>query len=123
MTTILIPAGSPAITHLGVLLNHKQERRGRRRITLNRANSGLLEACRASLVPTRLSLRQIEEQDLRVLRALDGELLFVADRGAIALVEVLPVQFHRALGDLQPGVAALVELVLDLLPGLEQGNV
>ena len=44
-------------------------------------------------------------------------LLFVTDRGAVALVQVLAVQFDCAFGDLQPGVTALAQLVLHFLPG------
>ena len=56
--------------------------------------------------PTQLLL-QVEEQDFRVFCGFDDQLLLVAYGGAVALGQAFSVQFHRAPGHLQPGVAAL----------------
>jgi len=56
--------------------------------------------------PTQLLL-QVEEQDFRVFCGFNDQLLLVADGGAVALGQAFAVQFHRAPGHLQPGVAAL----------------
>jgi hypothetical protein len=56
--------------------------------------------------PTQLLL-QVEEQDFRVFCGFNDQLLLVADGGAVALGQAFSVQFHRAPGHLQPGVAAL----------------
>jgi hypothetical protein len=67
-------------------------------------------------------LCEVEEQDFGVLLAFDGQLLFVADRCAIALVQLLAIQLDSAAGDLQPSVTALWELVSDFFSGLEKGD-
>ena len=56
--------------------------------------------------PTQLLL-QVEEQDFRVFCGFDDQLLLVAYGSAVALGQAFAVQFHRAPGHLQPGVAAL----------------
>src|SRR5882724_3404172 len=68
-------------------------------------------------------LRQVEQQYLGLARPLHYELLLFADRGAVALVKALAVQFDCSLCYLKPGVTALAQFVLRVLPGAEQGDI
>ena len=72
---------------------------------------------------TRRRLPQVEQQDLGLARPLYYELLLLTDRGTVALVKVLAVQFDCSLCHLQPGVTALAQLVLRFLPRAEQGDI
>src|SRR5437899_5250572 len=71
---------------------------------------------------TRRRLRQVEQEDLGLARPLHYELLLRADRGAVALVKALAVQFDCSLCHLQPGVTAFAQFVVRFLPGSEQGD-
>src|SRR5437667_9841313 len=66
---------------------------------------------------TRRRLRQVEQQDLGLARPRHYERLLLADRGTVALVKALAVQFDCSLCHLQPGVTALAQFVLRFLPG------
>src|ERR1700722_13472853 len=70
------------------------------------------KAADKSVRPTLPRLRQVEEQNFRIRGALDHQLALVAHRGAIALLQLLPVELDRALGYLKPGIPALAQLVL-----------
>ena len=67
--------------------------------------------------------RQIEQQHFTVLRALDIQLRLVADRRAVALFELLTIHLNAALGDLQPAVPILPEVVRHFLARLQQRDI
>lgn len=48
---------------------------------------------RKSAAEKLMFLRQVEQQDFSVFYTFDGQLLLIADRGAVALVEFLAVEF------------------------------
>ena len=55
------------------------------------------------------------------MRALDRQLAFVSNCRAIALVQLLAIQFDCAFGDLQSGVTSVREFMADFFSWLQQG--
>src|SRR6478672_1722872 len=68
-------------------------------------------------------LREIEEENLRVLVRRDRERRLVLDRGAVAGVQRGAVQVDAAARDLEPRAAAAAEGVLDALAAVEDRGV
>ena len=69
------------------------------------------------------ALSQIEQQDFRVFRTFDGQLLLVANRSSVSLIEFLAIQFDCSARDLQPTVTSSGELVSDFFSGLQKRDV
>ncbi len=66
-------------------------------------------------------LRQVEQQHFAILRAFDRQLAFVGYGCAIALIQLLAIQFDCAFCDLEPSVASVREFMADFFSCIQQG--
>src|SRR5262245_56130265 len=67
-----------------------------------------------------IGLRKIEQQQLgRVARGFHAQLRFALERSAIACIQRFVVERHCAASDLQPGLAAARQQMLNLVAELQ----
>src|SRR3954454_11483193 len=66
--------------------------------------------------------RQVEQQYFCALKPFDRDLLFVADGGSVALLQLFAIELHCATRYLEPAIAAFSECMRHLLLRFEQRN-